>query len=192
MVVEGIMPLMQSGAINNSRKGFLDGVTAAGMVAGSPAFRTFVERNDHFLVIPAAVSHGVEVLMRLNAFTSVNSAIEVDLTGQVNAEYLHEAQFSGVGGQADYAFAGSTSPMPGSRSIIVLPSSTSDGTRSRIVPTLSEGAIVTSPRYCVDHVVTEWGVADLRSRTLSERAAALINIAHPAHREALLRAATRR
>lgn len=190
MVTEGIMPLMRSGAISNRRKGYLDGRTVAGMVFGSSSFLEFIANNDEFLVVPASISHGIDVVMQVESFTTINSAIEVDLSGQVNAEFLHGSQFSGVGGQADYTFAGSTSTRPGSKSIIAMPSTGADGFVSRIVPMLCEGAVVTTPRYCVDFVVTEYGVADLRFKNLRERSAQLTKIAHPAHREALERASS--
>lgn len=184
MVTGGIQPLIESGVIDNSRKGYLDGYSVAGMVIGPPSFMSFVHRNPEFRVASATVSHGLEALSRLDRFTTVNSAIEVDLSGQINAEYL-DGQFSGVGGQADYTYAASTSPRPG-RAIIALPSTSSQGD-SRIVGMLRTGAIVTTPRYCVDFVVTEFGIADLRFQSLDERARRLTAIAHPTHREELQR-----
>jgi acyl-CoA hydrolase len=187
MVTDGILPLIQSGAINNSAKRYMDGVTVAGMAFGSPAFLEFMDDNEEFAMVPAGISHGGAVLSQLNSFTTINSAIEVDLTGQVNAEFMKGSQFSGVGGQADYTAAGSSSARPGCQAIIAMPSATAGGAISRIVPTLCAGAIVTTPRYCVDFVITEYGVADLRFQPLRERAKRLIAVAHPAHREALAR-----
>jgi acyl-CoA hydrolase len=185
MVTEGILPLLEKGAIDNRNKGAFDGKTVTGMAGGSDAFRRFIHRNPDFLVVPAAISHGHAVLAQLRRFTTVNSAIEVDLTGQVNAEYMKGSQFSGVGGQADYTFAGSTSGMAGSKAIIAMPAATAGAAVSRVVRQLCPGAIVTTPRYCVDFVVTEYGVADLRFQPLAERAKRLIAVAHPAHRETL-------
>jgi acyl-CoA hydrolase len=187
MVTEGMLPLVKSGALTNSRKGYLDGATVAGMAFGSAEFLAFMDDNAEFLVVPAGISHGGAVLSQLRSFTTVNSAIEVDLTGQVNAEFMKGSQFSGVGGQADYTAAGANSSFPGSKSIIAMPSATADGAISRIVPVLCSGAIVTTPRYCVDYVITEQGVADLRFQPLRERARRLVAIAHPAHRESLER-----
>lgn len=187
MVTDGVLPLIRSGVINNRGKGYLDGKTVTGMVAGSAEFREFIHRNEDFLVVPAGISHGHEIISRLANFTTVNSAIEVDLTGQVNAEFMKGSQFSGVGGQADYTFAGSTSTQSGCKTIIAMPATTGDGKTSRIVPALCHGAIVTTPRYCVDFVVTDFGVADLRFQPLGERAKRLTAVAHPAHREALER-----
>ncbi len=185
MVTDGILPLLEKGAIDNRHKGVFDGKTVTGMAGGSEAFRRFMDRNPDFLVVPACISHGHDVLARLRKFTTVNSAVEVDLTGQVNAEYMKGSQFSGVGGQADYTFAGSTSAMPGSKAIIAMPAATAGGAVSRVVTRLCPGAIVTTPRYCVDFVATDYGVADLRFLPLAERARRLIAVAHPAHREAL-------
>lgn len=185
MVTEGILPLLESGAIDNASKGLFNGRTVAGMVAGSDRMLRFIDNNAEFLVVPAKVSHGQDTIARLQRFTTINSAIEVDLTGQVNAESIRGAQFSGVGGQADYTFTGSTSRMPGCKAIIAMPSTTAHGAVSRIVRQLAPGSIVTTPRYCVDFVVTEYGIADLRFQPLRERAQRLIAIAHPDHRAAL-------
>jgi 4-hydroxybutyrate CoA-transferase len=185
MVTEGILPLIETGVINNVRKGYLDGRTVAGMVGGSPRFLRFIDKNPEFLVVPAGISHGHDVLAQLVNFTTINSAVEIDLTGQVNAEFMKGSQFSGVGGQADYTFAGSTSQQEGCKAIIAMPSTTAGGAISRIVPALCPGAIVTTPRYCVDFVVTDFGVADLRFQPLDERAKRLIGVAHPEHRESL-------
>ncbi len=187
MVTDGILPLIQSGAINNSAKGYMDGATVAGMAFGSPAFLEFMDDNEEFAMVPAGISHGGAVLSQLENFTTINSAIEVDLTGQVNAEFMKGSQFSGVGGQADYTAASSSSARPGCKAIIAMPSATPGSAISRIVPTLCAGAIVTTPRYCVDYVITDFGVADLRFQPLQERAKRLISVAHPAHRESLER-----
>jgi 4-hydroxybutyrate CoA-transferase len=114
---------------------------------------------------------------------SINSCIEVDLSGQINAERVGSKQFRGVGGQVDFSRGARWSR--GGRSIIAMPSTAANGTVSRIVPVLSPGAVVTTSRCDVDHVVTEHGVASLRGCTLRERAAALIAIAHPNFRDAL-------
>jgi 4-hydroxybutyrate CoA-transferase len=114
---------------------------------------------------------------------SINSCIEVDLTGQVNAESMGSRQFSGVGGQVDFVRGARMSR--GGRSIIAMPSTAAGGKVSRIVPALSSGAIVTTSRYDVDNIVTEYGVAALRGKTLRERAIALASIAHPDFRDAL-------
>lgn len=187
MVSEGVVQLMESGAVTNSQKGLLDGRTVTGLAHPGPRLVPFLDHNADFLFVPTNISHGAAALVHLKRFVSINSAIEVDLSGQVNAEYLGGRQFSGVGGQADFSFAASAC-MDGV-SIVAMPSTAKNGA-SRIVPQLSSGAVVTSPRYCVDYVVTEYGAAALRFGTLAERARALTHIAHPAHRESLEQAAS--
>jgi acetyl-CoA hydrolase len=122
-------------------------------------------------------------------FIAVNAAIEVDLSGQINAETVGGTYLGAVGGQGAFARAGAAAPH--GRSIIALPSTAADGTITRIVARLGDG-ITTTPRADADLVVTEHGVADLRGATLRERAERLIAIAAPAHREALRRDASRR
>ena len=118
---------------------------------------------------------------------SINSAIQVDLMGQVNAEYVNSKQFSGPGGQVDFVRGASMSK--GGRSIIALPSTAAKGTVSKIVFNLDEGAPVTTSRNDVDYIVTEYGIAHLKGKTLRERAKALIEIAHPNFREELTKKA---
>jgi len=121
---------------------------------------------------------------RLDNFIAINSAVEVDLFGQVNAEWVAGRQISGIGGQFDYVEAAMHSK--GGRSIVALPATAAGGKASRIVRTLSPGAAVTTPRFCVDYIVTEYGVADLRGKGIHARAKALTAIAHPQFREELL------
>lgn len=189
MVTDGVLPLLKGGVITNARKGCFDGQTVAGMVFGDREFLEFINDNPEFLVVPSSVSHGLNYTLRLRNFVAINSAVEVDLSGQVNAEAVRGRQFSGVGGQADYSFASASMWREGGRAIIALPSTGASGSVSRIVPRLTEGAVVTTPRYCVDFVVTEHGIADLRFKTLRERADQLIRVASPTYREELERAA---
>jgi acyl-CoA hydrolase len=133
----------------------------------------------------AAYTHDAAVLARIERLVTINSAIEVDLTGQVNAEQAGPAYLGGTGGQVDFVRAGSRSP--GGRSIIALSAAAKGGTISKIVPTLS--GPVTTARSEVDVVVTEYGAAELKGVTLAERTRRLVAIAHPAFREALDEAA---
>jgi acyl-CoA hydrolase len=130
-------------------------------------------------------THDVALLSRLPKLVSINSAVEVDLTGQVNAEVVGNLHIGAVGGSLDYVRGGHRSP--GGHSLFVLPSTTADGRISRLVPRLD--GPVSTPRSDVDVVVTEYGAAELRGRSLRERARALLAISHPAHRERLERAA---
>jgi acyl-CoA hydrolase len=129
------------------------------------------------------------IIRQMPQMTSINSAIEVDLTGQVVADSIGERIYSGVGGQMDFVRGATLSP--GGKAIIALPSTTSKGV-SRIVPRLKDGAGVVTTRAHARYVVTEYGVADLYARNLRQRARLLIDIAHPDHREALEKEAFRR
>jgi acyl-CoA hydrolase len=185
MITDGVVDMIERGAVTNTRKGRDDGITVTGMIAGTRRLYDFVHDNPGVVLVDAAHTHGIEHLIGLDRFVSINSAIEVDFSGQVNAEYLGGAQYSGIGGQADYAYAAAALRRHGGVSIFALPSTAGGGATSRIRARLSPGAIVSTPRYCVDFVVTEWGVADLRFRTLGQRAAALIEVAHPRFRDEL-------
>ncbi len=123
------------------------------------------------------------IIAKNDNMVSINSCIEVDLQGQVNSESMGLKQFSGTGGQVDYVRGAAMSK--GGRAIMAIPSTAAKGKVSRIVPFLSEGATVTTSRNDVDYVVTEYGIAKLKGKTLRERAANLIKIAHPDFREQL-------
>lgn len=186
MIGDRIADLIEAGVITNEHKPFDTGVTVAGSLFGTARLFVFADRNPALRLVPAEVSHGVDVMARLPGFTALNSAVEVDLTGQVNAEVAGPHYVGAVGGQVDFVRAGNTAP--GGRSIIALPSTARDGTVSRIVASL-DGRPVTSLRSDADLVVTEWGVAELRGRSLAERARRLIAVADPAFRDDLERAA---
>lgn len=186
MIGDRVVDLIEAGAVTNTRKPFDTGITVTGSLFGTSRLFGFADRNRDIRLVPPAVSHGVDVMARLPGFTAINSAVEVDLTGQVNAEVAGQHYVGAVGGQVDFVRAGNAAP--GGRSIIALPSTARDGTVSRIVASL-DGRPVTSLRSDADLVVTEWGVAELRGRTLAERARRMIAIADPAFREGLERAA---
>jgi 4-hydroxybutyrate CoA-transferase len=148
----------------------------------------FVHDNPAVNMESSAFVHDPEVVARLDRFVSINSALEIDLGGQVTAESLGPRQVAGIGGQFDFVLGASRSR--GGASVIALPSTGRDGTVSRIVPRLGAGAAVTTPRYLADWVVTEYGAARLRGRGERERAAALIAVAHPGFQGELERALT--
>lgn len=166
-----------------------DARVVTGEVVGSERLFRFVHRNPAIQVVPAGRSHDPRVTGALPRFAAVNSALEVDLSGQVNAEAIGGKVVSGVGGSLDFMLGASLSP--GGVAIIVLPSTADEGKRSRIVPAFSLGTAVTIPRHCVDYVVTEFGVAQLGGKGLVERARALAAIAHPEFRDKLLEAVAR-
>ena len=179
---DGMLPLLESGAIDNSRKVKHRGRTVSGFVMGSRRLYDFIDDNPSVLQLDIGYVNDPSVIRQNPRVTAINSAVEVDLTGQVCADSIGSRIISGVGGQMDFIRGASLSE--GGKPIIALPSRTRDG-RSRLVPTLKAGAGVVTTRSHVHWVVSEYGVADLYGRTLGERAKALIAIAHPGDREAL-------
>ncbi|MGE0386381.1 MAG: acetyl-CoA hydrolase/transferase family protein [Gammaproteobacteria bacterium] len=160
-----------------------DATIVTGELAGDAAFYDFCARTPRIRMAPARVTHHVPLLAGLPRFTSINSTIEVDLHGQCNGETIGEVQMSGVGGSLDYVEAAALAEE--GVSIIALPSTTEDGRHSKIVARLAPGAVVTTPRFCTDYIVTEYGVARLKGLDLRQRAEALIAIAHPDFRDSL-------
>ncbi len=184
MFSDGAMELIRSGVIDGSRKTLHPGKLVATFLMGTRALYDFVDGNPDVEMFPVDYVNDPAVIGQNDRLVSINSCIEIDLQGQVNSETIGLKQFSGTGGQVDYVRGASISK--GGRSIMAMPSTASKGTVSRIVPLLSEGAAVTTSRNDVDYVVTEYGVARLRGRTLRQRAEALISIAHPDFREGLM------
>lgn len=174
---DGLMRLLSSGAVRNEPASVI-----TGSVVGSDALYEFVRENPQIHFYPVSFTHSHEVIRNYPLpFTAVNSALEVDLRGQVNAETVEGLPVSGVGGQIDFAVAALAA---GGRSVIALPSTDVSVRRSRIVPYLPDG-VVTLPAAFADIVVTEFGMADLRGRTLRERAESLVLLAHPEFRDLL-------
>ena len=165
------------------------GIIVAGFVMGTRKLYDFIDDNPQVLMLDIGYVNDTAVIRRNPKVTAVNSAIEVDLTGQVCADSIGMRQYSGVGGQMDFIRGASLSE--GGKPIIALPSTTKRG-ESKIVPFLKEGAGVVSTRAHVHYIVTEFGVANLYGKNLRQRASELIRIAHPDHREALERAAHER
>lgn len=182
---DGMADLMRRGVVTNTRKGSHAGQSVAGSLFGSRELFEFAHHNADLCLAETHVTHGSASLSKQLRFCSINSAVEVDLTGQVNAEVSGGRYVGAVGGQVDFVRAAANSE--GGLSIIALPSSAKAGKISRIVSRLA--GPVTTPRSDVDYVVTEWGAARLRNRSLRERARAMAEIAHPEHRESLLAAA---
>lgn len=183
MIGDRAVDLIEAGVVTNARKGPDPGVTVAGVLFGTARLNRFADRNDTVRLVEPALSHGAASLARLARFTAINSAIEVDLTGQVNAEVVQGRYAGAVGGQPDFVRAALASA--GGRSIIALPSTAGSGTVSRIVAKLS--GPVTSPRCDADMVVTEWGTAALRGLSLGARRKAMLAIADPKFRDAIER-----
>jgi acyl-CoA hydrolase len=185
MMSDGVIPLIQSGVINNSKKPLNVGRTITGFMAGTRKLYDFVHDNPSVRVMNIAYVNDTSIIRQNPKATAINSAIEIDLTGQVCADSIGTYQFSGIGGQMDFMRGASLSP--GGKPIIALPSVTSKG-ESRIVPFLKQGAGVVTTRGHIHWVVTEFGAIDLFGKNLKQRGKALIEIAHPMHRENLERA----
>ncbi len=176
ILVDHMLPLMDKGVITR---------TNICEVMGTRRLFDFVHDNRLVHMEPSDLVHDPEVVGRIRGFVSINSALEVDLTGQVNAESAGARQLTGIGGQFDFVLGASRAP--GGASIIAFPSTAKGGAVSRIVPCLGAGASVTTPRYLTDWVVTEHGAARLPGLSTAERARALIRIADPKFRDELER-----
>ncbi|WNJ17735.1 acetyl-CoA hydrolase/transferase C-terminal domain-containing protein [Pontibacter sp. G13] len=186
MFSDGVIPLVESGVINNSMKHRQQGKIVSAFVIGTQKVYDFIDDNPYVTMMDAQYVNSTNVIRRHPKVTAINSAIEVDLTGQICADSIGHNMYSGVGGQMDFIRAASLSQ--GGKPIIALPSTTRKGI-PRIVPHLKSGAGVVTTRAHVHFVVTEYGVADLKGKTLRQRSKALLEIAHPDHREELERQA---
>lgn len=182
MLSDGIIPLLESGVINNSRKKINNGRSVTGFMVGTRKLYDFVHDNPQMRVMDISYVNDTSIIRRNPKVTAINSAIEIDLTGQVCADSIGTFQYSGIGGQMDFIRGASLSE--GGKPIIALPSVTSKGA-SRIVPFLKDGAGVVTTRGHVHWVVTEYGRVNLFGRNLKQRGEDLISIAHPDHQEAL-------
>jgi len=180
MATDDMVDLSEAGVLDT---GGDEPAILAPELMGSARLMDFADRNPDVALFPSSYSHNPAVLGGIERFVSINTAIEVDLSGQVNSEMVKGRQVSGIGGSLDFVEAATRSP--GGLRVIALPSTTPDGKHSRIVSAIGPNGTVTIPRSMVDTVVTEYGVARLEGRTHRERIDALIAIAHPDHRDAL-------
>jgi 4-hydroxybutyrate CoA-transferase len=183
MFSDGVVELVEAGVIDNSAKNFHKGKMVATFLMGTRRLYDFVHNNPMVYMAPVNYTNDPYIAGQNDNLVSINSAIQIDLLGQVCAETIGTTQFSGVGGQVDFVRAAAISK--GGRSIIAMPSTASGGKFSKIVPFLDQGAAVTTSRNDVEYVVTENGVANLRFYSMRERARALIRIAHPDFRDQL-------
>ena len=184
MISDGIIDLMLSGVINNRKKTFHKGKSVVTFCLGTQRLYDYVNCNPHIEFYPSEHVNSPVVIARNDKMVSINSAIEVDLTGQVVADSIGYKFFSGIGGQVDFIRGASLSK--GGKPIIALPSTTKDGKISRIVAHVTEGGGVVTSRGHVHYVVTEYGIASLRGKSIRERSLELIRIAHPKFRDELL------
>jgi acyl-CoA hydrolase len=183
MCSDGVIPLIEAGVVNGSRKSLHRGKVVAGFVLGSQELFDFIHENPAFDFHPTRYVNDPCVIGQNDNMIAVNSALQVDLTGQVCADSMGTRPYSGFGGQLDFMRGAGRSK--GGKPIIALPSTAKHGTVSRIVPVLESGAGVVTTRSDVHYVVTEHGIAYLRGKTIRQRAEALIAIADPKFRDGL-------
>lgn len=189
MFSDGILPLVEKGIVTGKYKNIDRGKMVACFLMGSKALYDFVDDNPRVAMMDVAHTNNVAVIRKLDNVTAINSALSIDLTGQVCADSIGKKHYSGVGGQIDFIRGAGHSK--NGKPIIAIPSVTSKGV-SKISPTLIEGSGVVSTRANIHWVVTEYGAVNLYGKALQERARLLISIAHPDHRETLEKAAFER
>jgi acyl-CoA hydrolase len=188
MFSDGLVDLVEAGVVTGAAKEIHPGKIVTTFIMGSQRLYDWVDDNPMVEMHPVDYTNDTAIIRRNTRMTAINSAIEVDLTGQVCADSIGTRLFSGVGGQMDFMRGAALSP--GGKAIIALPSTARSGSVSRIVPTLAEGAGVTTTRAHVQYIVTEYGVAYLHGKSIRERAQALIDIAHPGFRDELTTSAS--
>ncbi|WP_326536611.1 acetyl-CoA hydrolase/transferase family protein [Pseudorhodoferax sp.] len=185
---DAMVELVQAGVITNEGKPEFQGVSVGNLLMGSRRLLDFADRNPQLRLEPTRFTHDITSMRRIPRFYAASSCVEMDLSGQVNAEVAGGRYIGAVGGQGDFLRGANLSP--GGGSVMMLSSTARGGRSSRIVARLAD-AVVTTPRSDVQWVVTEHGVADLRGKSLRQRMQALLPLAHPAFREALEREARR-
>jgi acyl-CoA hydrolase len=185
MFTESMIELFENGIINNSKKSLWRGKFVCAFALGSQNMYRWIDNNPGVWIMRGSYVNDPFVIAKNDNMVSINTAIAVDLTGQVCSESLGVKQFSGSGGQLD-THRGAVKSKDG-KGIIALRATAKKGTLSTIVPMHSPGSVVTVPRHDVDYVVTEFGVAHLRGKSVAQRVKALVNIAHPDFREQLLK-----
>lgn len=189
MFSDGVLPLIEKGVITGEHKEVKTGKLVTCFAVGTQKLYDFMDDNPIVHFKEAAYTNDTAIIRRNPKVTAINSAIEIDITGQVCADTIGKVQYSGVGGQMDFIRGASLSE--GGKAIIAMPSVTNKGI-TKIVPYLKDGAGVTTTRAHVHYVATEYGVVDLFGKNLKQRAEALISISHPDHREELSRQAHER
>ncbi len=187
MFSDGVIPLYHSGVINNRRKQKHPGKLVTGFVVGSHNLYRFVDDNPEVVFCDIEYINSINTISGNHNVVSINSALQVDLSGQVCADSLGTHIYSGVGGQFDFVMGSSLSQ--NGRSILAFPSTAGGGKYSRIVPVLAPGSGVVTPRGSVDYIATEHGMVRLKGKSLRQRAKLLIHIAHPDFQEQLAREA---
>ena len=189
MIGDGILTLVECGAVTNRRKNYLPGKMIATFALGSNRLYRFMDRNPGLEMHPVNFSNDPALAGLNDNLVAINATLQIDLLGQCGSESLGHAPYSGTGGQSDFVRAANRSR--GGKAFIVLPSTAKGDTISRIVPSLSPGTHVSTSKNDIDRVVTEYGVAQLRGKSAKQRAQELINIAHPDFRAELAEQARR-
>jgi acyl-CoA hydrolase len=189
MVGDSILRLIECGAVSNRQKNFMPGQMVASFAIGSRALYRYLDRNPLFEMHPVDFTNDPFLAGKNDGLVAINGSMQVDLIGQCGSESHGALPYSGTGGQLDFVRAANRSR--GGKSILVLPSTARQGSVTRIVPMLSAGTHVTTGKNEVSFVVTEYGVASLRGKSVRQRAAELISIAHPDFRQELRLAASR-
>lgn len=188
-MTDGVLPLLEKGIIDNSRKKVLPGLSVASLALGSRRLYDYMDHNPDIIFRDVAWTNNPFVIGQNPKVMSINSCLEIDLTGQVCADSIGKKIFSGVGGQHDFVYGSSLSE--GGLSFLAMLSTTNKGI-NKIKPVLTEGAGVVTTRFQTNYVVTEWGAVNLRGKTLAERAKLMISVAAPQFREELEREAAER
>ena len=188
-ITDGVLPLIERGIIDNSQKALYPGKSVGSLILGSRHLYDHVDGNPDFVIRDVAWTNDPQNIRQNPRAMAINSAVEVDLTGQICADSIGETVISGVGGQHDFMYGAALSE--GGKCFIALPSTTAKG-QSKIVSHLQPGAGVVTTRFQAQYTATEYGIVYLRNLPLAERAKALISIAHPSVREDLEREAVRR
>jgi acyl-CoA hydrolase len=186
MFSDGLLPLVESGVVNGKAKQIDKGKIVASFLMGSQALYDFIDDNPMVAMMDVSHTNGIHVIRKNHKVTAINSALSIDITGQVCADSIGTTFYSGVGGQIDFIRGAGHSE--GGKPIIAMPSVTSRGI-SKITPTLIEGAGVVTTRANMHWFVTEYGAVNLYGKTLQEKSKLIISLAHPDHREELDRAA---
>ena len=187
MIGDGILSLIESGAVTNKKKTFMPGKSVATFALGSNKLYKFMHRNPALEMHPVEFTNDPYIAARNDKLIAINATMQVDLLGQCGSESLGFSPYSGTGGQADFVRAANRSK--DGKAFIVVPSTAKDDTIARIVPTLTPGTHVTTSKNDINYVVTEYGVAQLRGKSAKQRVEALIGIAHPNFRNELREAA---
>lgn len=185
MISDGVVELIENGVITNARKNLHPGKSVVSFLMGTKRLYDYADDNPAVAMYPVDYVNDPYVVGKNDNLVSINSCVQVDFMGQVAAESIGTTQISGIGGQMDFIRGARLSK--GGRAVIAIASTAEGGKTSKIVPFLEQGAAVTTSRTDVDYIVTEYGIAHLRGKTLKDRARSLISIAHPRFREELIR-----